>query len=187
VCRIHALNYAGLALGSKPGNSLAVLGRLYLDIAMWRRGPADVPGVPLLLWLTVCAYVGVIALLSAALQLRSGWPRELAFDVLYTLVWCWLLLWSTRRRERFVQTAAAVFGFQLVLAPLMIGIGALVPAEPTGDGLLALQIATLLVIGWVVLAVAHIVKSALDWSLMACVPLSMFLFLAEQLLLQSLL
>jgi len=175
------------ALTSKPGNALGALARLYFDIAIWRRGPADVPGVPVLLWLTVAVYAAVTALLSAALQLPRSWPRELAVDVAYMLAWVWLLLRATGHRERFLQTASAVFGFQLVLAPLMVGVSALVPQHPApGDPQLLVQIATLLLSIWIVLATAHIARAALDWPLAACVPLAIFLFLAEQLLLQAL-
>jgi hypothetical protein len=174
-------------LTSKPGNALAALLRLYLDIAIWRRGPADVPGVPVLLWLTVLAYIAVTAALSAALRLHPSWPRELAVDVAYMLAWIWLLLWATGRRARFLQTAAAVFGFQLILAPLSVGVSALTPESPApGQAQWLLLIATLLLIAWIVLATAHIIRAALEWPLAACVPLAIFLFLAEQLLLQSL-
>jgi hypothetical protein len=174
-------------LTSKPANALGALARLYFDITIWRRGPADVPGVPVLLWLTVAAYAAVIALLSAALQLRASWPRELAVDMAYMLAWVWLLLRATGHRERFLQTASAVFGFQLILAPLMVGVNALAPENPAaGEPQLLLQIATLLAIIWIVLATAHITRAALDWPLVACVPLAIFLFLAEQLLLQAL-
>lgn len=175
------------ALTSKPGNALGALARLYFDIAIWRRGPADVPGVPVLLWLTVAAYAAVTAMLSAGLQLRASWPRELAVDVAYMLAWVWLLLRATGHRERFVQTASAVFGYQLILAPLMVGVSALAPEHPApGDPQLLLQIATLLLVIWIVLATAHITRAALGWPLAACIPLSIFLFLAEQLLLQAL-
>jgi hypothetical protein len=174
-------------LTSKPKNALSTLARLYFDIAIWRRGPADVPAVPVLLWLTVAAYVLVTALLSVALRLRPGWPRELAVDVAYMLAWVWLLLRAAGRRERFVQTACAVFGYQLVLAPLLVGVSALAPAQPaSGDPQLLLQIVTLLLIVWVVLASAHILKATLQWQLAACVPMAIFLFLAEQLLMQTL-
>jgi len=174
-------------LSSKPAHALGALARLYFDIAIWRRGPADVPGVPAVLWLTVAAYVAVTALLSFALRMRGSWPRELAVDVAYMLVWVWLLLRAAGRRERVLQTAAALFGFQLVLAPLMVGISVAVPGSAAAGGLQLLPwIATLLVIGWIVLATAHILRAALEWPLAACVPLALFLFLAEQLLLQVL-
>jgi len=175
-------------LSSKPGQALGALARLYLDVALWRRGPADVPAVPLLLWFTVAAYAGVTAGLSAALGLRGAWPQQLAADVAFNLAWVWLLLWATRRPERFLQTAIAVFAVQLVLAPLMVGVVALAPQPETAvDGGQALAvIANLAVSLWIVYATARIMRPAFEWPLAACVPLSFFLFLAEQLLLQAL-
>jgi hypothetical protein len=176
-------------LSSKPETALGALLRLYFDIAIWRRGPADVPAVPILLWLTVAAYAALTALLSATLQLRGSWPYELAVDVAFMLGWVWLLLWAAGRSERWLQTATALFGFQLIVAPLLIAVDALAPEHPVaGDAqLLAVQLATLLLVAWIVVATAHIVSAAFEWPLAAGVALAIFLVVTEQLLLRTLL
>src|SRR5215469_17570416 len=95
--------------------------QLYVQIALLRRGPQDLPVSRLLLALTVAGYVGVNALVSGLLPPSTGWPAQLAIDVLFTLAWYAALLQLTGRSERFLQTATAVFGLRSVLAPLLIG------------------------------------------------------------------
>jgi hypothetical protein len=179
-------------LSSKPENALGACGalaRLYCDVAIWRRGAADVPGVPVLLWSTLALYIVVTAALSVAFGLGGRWPGELAVDVLYTLGWAWLLLRVAGRRERFMQVATALFGFQLVLAPLTVGVQALVPApvRPGDPRLLAVQLAVLALQAWIIAAVAHIVRDAFEWPLAAGVALAIFLLMVEVLLMQALL
>ncbi len=50
----------------------------------------------------------------------ASWPALLAVEVSFMLLWYALLLRLVGRRERFLQTATAVFGFQLLLAPLLV-------------------------------------------------------------------
>jgi hypothetical protein len=169
-------------LSSKPENALVALARLYFGIAIWRRGAAEVPGVPLLPWLTLAAYAALSALLSAVLGLRGNWPGELAFDC------AWLLLRLAGRPERCAQTLSALFGFQLVLAPLAVGVQALVPehARPDDPQLFALQVAVLVLQVWIVAATAHIVRDAFEWPLAAGVALAIFLLVVEVLLMRVL-
>jgi len=42
---------------ARPRSGLFVLARMYIDIALWRHGPQDLPAVGILLPLTVSAYV----------------------------------------------------------------------------------------------------------------------------------
>ena len=179
-------------MSSKPENALGACGalaRLYYDVAIWRRGPADVPGVPVLLWSTLALYVALTAALSTAFGLGGRWPAELAIDVLYTLGWAWLLLRVAGRGERFMQVATALFGFQVVLAPLTVGVQALVPAQarPGDARLRVVQLAVLALQAWIIAAIAHIVRDAFEWPLAASVALAVFLVFVEVLLMQTLL
>ncbi|MCC7461993.1 MAG: hypothetical protein IT480_05960 [Gammaproteobacteria bacterium] len=175
-------------MSPKPAGTLGALLRLYVDVALWRRGPADVPGVPLLLGATLAAYLALSMLLSMLLGLRGNWPGELVFDAAFTLGWPWLLLRAAGRRERFVQTACALFGFQLILAPLAVGVQALLPAQaqPGDPQLFALQLAALALQTWIIAAVAHIVRDAFEWPLAAGVALAVFLLVVEVLLMRVL-
>ena len=61
------------------------------------------------------------AAVSAALPALPGpWIAHLLVEALFTVVWYWLLLRVFGKPERFLQTTSAVFGYQTVIAPLMI-------------------------------------------------------------------
>jgi hypothetical protein len=151
---------------------MAELIRLFTQIALLRRGPQDVPASRLLLAMTVMAYVAVNALLSSALPPDPHWQGPLLLDVAFMLLWYTVLLTVVGRPERFLQTTTAVFGFQTVLAPLMIsgewlirrvGEDATWQLPVTGVGLL--------LFAWLIAASSHVVKLALGWSGSASVAL----------------
>src|SRR4030095_13743291 len=50
----------------------------------------------------------------------DSWRVHLLVDVAFTLGWYAVLLRAVGKPERFLQTATAMFGYQLVLAPLWI-------------------------------------------------------------------
>jgi hypothetical protein len=162
--------------------------RLYVQIALLRRGPQDLPVSRLLLILTVCGYAAVNALVNGLLPPSSGWPAQLAIDVLFTLAWYAALLQLTGRSERFLQTATAVFGFQSVLSPLLIGSEWLMRRfgqDTTWQ--LPIAVASLALVIWLIAATSHVVKAALDWSSATSVALVILQIVAGQLLLLAVL
>lgn len=162
--------------------------RLYGQIALLRRGPQDVPASSLLLAFTVGLFVGVNCLVSALLPPMPGpWMMHLLIQVLFMLAWYALLLRQQKKSERFLQTATALFGYQIVLSPLLIVLSWLVQrfqSEPAWF-LPVLMLALILAV-WLIAAGGHIVKSALDWSMQASVSLFIAQNLAGQLLIFAL-
>jgi len=159
--------------------------RLYAQIAVLRRGPQDVPASALLLLLTVLGYVVVNCVVSSLLPPQPRWPQELLFDTLFTLGWYAALLRLLGRGERILQTTSAVFGVQAVLSPLLIGSEWLGRrfGEDSGQGSLAIW---LLLFVWVIAAISHIVKAALEWSAAPSAALVILQILVEWLLLFAL-
>ncbi len=157
--------------------------RLYVAIALLRRGPQDLPASRLLLILTVGGYVAVNALVDSLLPPGTGWPAQLAVDVLFTLAWYAALLQLTGRTERFLQTTTAVFGFQSVLAPLLI-VSEWLMRRFGQDTTWQLPIAVggLALVIWLIAANGHVVKAALDWSSATSVTLVILQIVAGQLL-----
>ncbi len=157
---------------------------LYAQIALLRRGPQDLPASTLLLAGTVLGYVAVNALLSSVLPPAPGsWPMHLAFDVLFTLAWYQILLRLTGRPERFLQTATAVFGYQLVLTPLWMSTAWLVQrygGHEVWQGPVALLAMAIVI--WYIAANGRIVKAALEWSTSPSVALVILQLLVEQLI-----
>jgi hypothetical protein len=174
-------------------NSILRLARLYLDIAIWRRGPQDVPAVGILLPITMAAYV----LLSLAIgesipSLRPGLLQAMLVDVAFLALWYWLLLRIAGRSERYLQTAIAVFGLQLVVAApglAIIWLGLWLPADQLTHVplyvFLPVVILQFTVPVWTLLATGHIVRSALERSRVLCLILALAQLLTEGVLLDG--
>jgi hypothetical protein len=145
--------------------------RLYTQIALLRRGPQDVPASALLLTLTVVVYGLVNCAVSVLLPPVDGpWVAHLLLDVAFTLVWYFLLLKLLGRSERILQTTTAVFGFQTIIAPVLVLCGWLI-RRFQHDSLWSLPVTLmgLTLFIWYVAANGHVVKAALEWSTVASV------------------
>jgi hypothetical protein len=157
--------------------------KLFAQILLLRRGPQDLPASGLLLILTVAAYVGVNCLFSSVFPPARGWPALLLVDVGFLLLWNALLLKVAGRPERIVQTTTAVFGYQLLLAPLLVPLQWLAErlhGDPTWQG--PLVFAGLVLLVWLIAANSRIVSAALEWSITTSVALVIVQTLAEELL-----
>jgi len=156
---------------------------MYLDIALWRRGPQDLPAVGILLPLTVLAYVLISVGLGEALPaLRVGWAPQVLADAGFVALWYWTLLALARRRERYLQTAAALFGLQCVLAAPSILSAWLLQRFAHDSAWLGVSYGVaLVVLVWTVAAVAHVLRAALERPLGLCVILAFGQMLVEEL------
>ena len=148
--------------------------RLFLDIAMHRKGPQDVP-----------ARQGVFLQALAAYLLAGGivlWPSsdsmrqllgQLALDLVLMVAVCAGLLALARRSARLGQTLAALFGtgallsaaalpFVWLLATALGESGALPDTIPPAAALSSLALFGLLLAS--LLVTGHILRHALDWS-----------------------
>ncbi len=153
--------------------------RICLDIVLWRRGPQDLPASGLLLAIAVAAYVAVSAVQLALLgETAATWLFFMVVDPLLLAGWVWLVLRLYGRRERFLQTASAVFGTGAVLGfalylPLQLivtGLG----YEPTSG--LAQAFALLLVVAFA-LVTGRIVKLATDSNMFTGIAVALTYFL----------
>jgi drug/metabolite transporter (DMT)-like permease len=160
----------------------------FTRLALLRGGPQDLPASALLLGLTVLAYLGVNALVSSLFPPDAGWFAELVLDIAFTMAWYAVLLKVAGRQERTLQTLTAVFGFQLVLAPLLITLQWLVQRladDTTWDP--PLLLVWLALFGWMIAANTRIVRAALEWSTPTSVTLVILQILAGELLRRALL
>lgn len=173
------------------------LAKLFMQIALLRRGPQDLPASTLLLVFTIVAYLAMNLLMNsllpplnpagAAAKIKEAdqgsWPAQLMLDTVFTLVWYVVLLRLAGRPERTLQTTTAVFGFQIVLAPLLFFSSWLWP-QFAHDSTWGVPIALfgIVLLGWLIAANSHIVKAALEWSGGASVALVILQILAAELL-----
>ncbi len=153
--------------------------RIFLDIVLWRRGPQDLPASPLLVWLTLVAYLAVSALQLLLLG-ESGfaWFLFLAVDPLLLTGSVWLLLRLYGRTERFQQTAAAVLGTGALLGlvlylPLQMLLGALGLAPSSGVA----QLVALVLLVVFVLVTGRILQLATDSSLFTGIAVALTYFI----------
>jgi len=153
-----------------------------------RKGPQDLPASPTLLVATAAGYFLIYCLVSAVLPPVSGWFGQLVVDVLFTFAWYALLLALLRRPERFLQTATAVFGYQIVLSPLQIASVWLIRQLAENDAWrFPVFLVGLAVIVWMLAVTSRVLKAALEWPMPACVALAILEVLAGQALLLVLL
>jgi hypothetical protein len=162
--------------------------RLFMQIALLRRGPQDVPASPLLLALTVAGYFAINFAVSAVLPPVPGsWLAQLVLDVVFMFVWYVLLMKLAHKPERFLQTTTAVYGYQAVLSPLLVSIGWLM-RRFAQDSVwqFPITLISLALLIWVIAANSHIVKAALEWSMPPSVALVILQTLAGNLLVLAL-
>ena len=153
--------------------------RICLDIVLWRRGPEDLPASSLLLAIAVATYVAVSAVQLALLgETAATWFFFLVIDPLLLGGWLWLVLRLHGHAERFLQTAAAVFGTGAVL-----GLGLYLPLQLIITGLgydptsgLAQFFALVLVVVFA-LVTGRIIKLATDSNLFTGIAVSLTYFL----------
>ena len=159
--------------------------RLFVQIALMRKGPQDLPASVALLVVTAAGYFIVNCLVSAALPpIRGPWLGHLVVDVVFTFAWYALLLKILHRPERFVQTTTAVFGYQAVLSPLWIAAVWLVRQFDDDDTWrFPLTMIGVAIVVWLVVANAYVLKAALEWKLSACIALVILQILVDQILL----
>lgn len=157
--------------------------RLYVQIALLRRGPQDVPASGLLLAATAAGYFAINFLMSSLLPPMPGvWLGHLTADVLFTLAWYALLLRLLGRPERFLQTTTAVFGLQAVLAPLSVATGWLILRFANEPALqFPISLLGLALVIWMVAATGRVLKAALEWPMPSCVALVILQIIAGRL------
>ena len=142
---------------------MTVLLQAFIDIALRRRGPGDLPESTALLALTAAAYAAFSAVQSWMLFGLQDLAGRTAADVLLAGALIWVLLLAIGRRRRFRQTASAVFGTGALLSPLVIALLALkAPAAASQPLALLVWAGSVAIIVWFTLIVAHILRAALE-------------------------
>lgn len=147
--------------------------KLYLDIALLRRGPEDVPVSRSLLFWTVVAYFALSMALVANLGDSNGGPLPVITGIAIAFGWFRFLLARFGRSERFLQTLTAYFGFSLLFrlasAPLVSALAPYAdkPQElPTALMLLAVPVSV-----YQIFVAARILRAAIERPMLVCVAL----------------
>jgi hypothetical protein len=167
---------------------MQALVRLFYDIALWRRGPRDVPASGALLGFVAAAYLAISILQSHLVYGAEGALLRGLVDLALTAVVFGVALAVARRPHRFVQTLTAVLGTGALLAVPMIVllvIGEQVASVPPLRFLVSLASLPLLV--WYLFVIAHVVRQALETPLFTGMAVALTYFVVSYAVLVGLL
>ncbi|SEO93585.1 hypothetical protein [Aquisalimonas asiatica] len=132
--------------------------RTLVRICLFQTGPQDLPAATSILATLIALGWGASVLVLEQLGTAGPVALEVTFATAFALLFTWLALQLRRLPNRFVQTASALFGTDLLL---------LIPAAPlllaTTDGdTPPLQFALLALWLWSIAIKGHIFRHALD-------------------------
>jgi hypothetical protein len=170
-------HYAGAPGRATVTPAMQALVRVFWDIALWRRGPRDVPPSWALFALVAVLYVTTSAAQSLLIYGPTlAWGRGLA-DLGLTSVVFGACLAVGRRTNRLLQTLTAVLGTGALLALPMIGILLLgQQLGPDGPLALLLSLVSLPILVWYLFIVGNIVRLALEAPLLTGMAVAMTYF-----------
>lgn len=150
--------------------------RVLVGIVRLKNGPEDLPYSPSLLVASVAGAAILDALLFAMVPTPDDFSPLplLILNIVTTLIWYGALLRFAGKPERFVQTMTAVYGFQVILAPLMLFTGWFVLTyQKDPNWAFPSQLVRSAVEIWALVILARILRSATQWPLFTCVVLAM--------------
>jgi hypothetical protein len=144
----------------------------FFDIAVWRKGPQDLPASPFLASGVLCAYIAISFVYTRQLDLglRAALPM-IAIDVLMLLGWLWAVLALFSRRHRFLQTATSLLGIGVLFGGINIVARAVqLATDPSQDLLFLWQALSFYALA---LIMGRIFMHALDRGLLTGMALTM--------------
>jgi hypothetical protein len=149
-------------------NLRAVLARV-VDIVLLRAGPETLPASTGLLAIVVAVNVAVSAVVTTFMPTAPrSWPLQLLVGTVVTLLGFRLAFVLANKRERFQQTATAIFATTTLFLPALIPmVTALLPylgkPDPAVDPPAALSFLCALFAIWLLIVQARIVRAAFEW------------------------
>lgn len=164
--------------------NLSDLLKVFVDIALRRRGPQDLPVSSFLLWITLGAYL-IMAAAGGYFWLSNVQPGGIVLlsvvDLGILVVWFWSVLAICHRQHRFLQTVTALLGTGALIGLLHVGLGTLYGmsqqdvrvAQLAGLGLFVLLI-------WWLVIVSDILRNALDIGMPGGVALASLYIVTHQ-------
>jgi hypothetical protein len=140
------------------------LAKAFLDIALWRRTPAQLPASVFLLAL-VAAAAALLEVLGAFLPPVSS-DRiflRIVLSVGSPMAFAWAVLVLAHHRQRFLQTGIALLGVGVLAELVLYPVGSLIHVIGS-NAVASIPLGVLMVTGliWYLLACANIWRAALD-------------------------
>lgn len=132
--------------------------RTLFRICLLQAGPQDLPAATSILATLTALGWGASIVIIEQLEPAGSVIAEVTLATAFALLFTWLALSLRRLSNRFVQTASALFGTDLLL---LIPAGPLLLATASGDAP-TLQFALLALWLWSIAIKGHIFRHALD-------------------------
>lgn len=145
----------------------------YWQVCCLKQGPQNAPNSIVVLKTTVVMYIGVSLLLA---HLSSSWlssAAQVTVEVATVFLFCLLVLSYSGQYHRFWQTAISVFGTDTIISFLALPVFSFIASGKAWD---IAYIFVLLLVFWHWLVTGHIVRHALDKSLITGLGIS-FLYI----------
>ena len=162
--------------------------KIYLDIALLRREPSDLPASPWLLGVTLGVFLALNAVLTQAFRPDvDSWFLQILASAAFSLLWYWVLLRLFAKPERYLQTVTAVVGFGCLVTPILVPLSALIapyaakPEEAAPFLLVLFPVAM-----YVIYVTARILRAAIERPMFQAVALVLLHTFLEPLILLSL-
>jgi hypothetical protein len=134
---------------------------LFFQIAIFKKGPQDVPASPLVLRLLVPVYVAVNYLILFLNGAVSSAILQIVADFTMIVLFCWPLLYFSGKPYRFPQTLAAMIGTDTIIS--FFALPAIATLNTHANDLARFSMFILVLWHWLVSG--HILRHALDRSL----------------------
>jgi hypothetical protein len=162
---------------NSPAPSTFVAGlQTCVGIIRFRKGPEDLPAS---IGLLAAALTGMVLSQFALLALptEESHINPLVVMLLDLALWLsgvFVALRAAGHSARYVQTMTAIFGTQVVLAPVLFVIRWALLAYQEQPGISALaQLLFVVVVMWSLAVIVRILRSATGWPVFACVLLAL--------------
>lgn len=137
------------------------LSLLFFQIAIFKKGPQDVPASPMVLRLVLPVYVAINYLILFLNGAAATALLQIAVDFAMIVMFCWPLLYFSGMQARFRQTLGAMIGTDIVISFFAIPAIAALNANATDLAYFSM----LALVLWRWLVSGHILRYALDRSL----------------------
>lgn len=152
--------------------------RAFMDIALRRRGPEDLPASGFLMSLTLAGYVAVSAVTIAFYASDAAdLAAQIGLDLVLMFGFFGFLLTVHRKMPRFRQTMTAALGTGMLLTAIAIPLVAWLSADTAGPLATAPAVLMYLVVLWSITVTAHILQRALEIPFLGGVILAVGYFL----------
>ena len=135
--------------------------KLFFGIAIFKKGPQDIPASPWLLRLLIPVYMMVNYLILMLSNDMFSALLQVSVDVILIIVFAWGCMFIAGKPERYQQTACALLGTDALIS--LFAIPALATLIGQGSALALLAVVLLMLWHWVVSG--HILRHALSQPL----------------------